>query len=584
MIKMDNLIYPKQYEANLKFRAKILSKAQKDDKIKAALLKQCKIDRLFFFNAFYYTYDPRTEDKTLPFITYPFQDKTILWDMACLAKNVDNLLMKTRDMGATWMLIGNDVAEWLFNSERIEIRWGSRKEDYVDTGGDMDSIFEKIRFLIKKLPNWLLPEGFNWNKHSNYMRIINPETGSSITGEATNPSFGRGGRKLRVRFDEFAFFETAEPAWDGTADVTHCRTAISTPFGSSNKFAQLANGTEIEEKYTLHWTQHPLKNQNTYYLDDSKEIPVPSDRAFELWESGKEIHSPWYDAECKRRGKPQTIAQELDISFLRSGLPFFDLEQLRKHKPWEIINRTTPLDQIPYGKFIKCRLVEQRGVMKIMEHPSGWLNLFQMPQEGTTFVVGADTAEGLLKGDQCSAVVRDKWTRNVFATLYLNCKPEEFAPLLFLISKFFKRQNEEALIAAENNAIGYTTNKELDDLGANIWRTKASEESSGQPKRGFTTTPQSRPLILNRLEEDVRKKTAEFRCPTLLSQFETFVCNEKTGKPEAEGEFLDDGCLAAAIAGYAIDIKPYRPKADVDNIRHQMAFDKRKFKNAGAKF
>lgn len=581
---MNSLIYPKDYLENLKYRAEALQKAKNNEKVRAALYSQAKTDRLFLFNVFYYTYDPRTQDKTLPFITYSFQDDFILWDMACLGKKSDNLVAKSRDMGASWLLIGNDVAQWLFNPERIETRWGSRKEDYVDTGGDMDSIFEKIRFLLQNLPKWMLPKKFNWGKHSNYMRIINPETGSSITGEATNPSFGRGGRKLRIRFDEFAFFDSAEAAWDGTADVTHCRTAISTPFGGSNKFAMLANGEEIQEKKYLHWTLHPKKNKNTYYYDNDVKIDVPSEKAYQLWGLGKEVRSPWYDAECERRGSPQSVAQELDISFLRSGLPFFDQERLTQHKRWGFHIRKSPLDTIPWGTHIRCSLVEQRGKIKVIENRSGWLRLFQKPDEGSTFVIGADTAEGLVKGDQCAAVVRDKWTRNVFATLSLNIRPEEFAPLLFLMSKFFKRQGEEALIAAENNNHGYSTNKELDDMGANIWRTKASEESAGQPKRGFTTTPQSRPLILDRLEEEVRKKSAEFRCPVLLNQFETFVCNEKTGKPEAEGSFLDDLVIAAAIAGYAIDIKPYKPKADIDYRRKARAYDLRKQKNAGVKF
>ena len=581
---IDFSTYPKNYDDNLVYRAEILTKGTNDPEFAEGLKEICSRDRLFLFNAFYYTYDPRTEDKTLPFITYLYQDQFILWDQSCLAKAKDNFVDKSRDMGVTWMLIGNDIGDWLFNKERIEIRWGSRKEQYVDTKGDMDSLFEKMRLLLKKMPSWMLPKGFNFNTHDNYMRLVNPETGSIITGEATNSSFGRGGRKLRVRYDEFAFWEQATPAWDGTADVTNCRTAISTPNGSANKFAQLAKGPEIEDKRSLHWTLHPLKRKGAYYIDNSQEIKVQEDKANQLWLKGVEIRSNWYDVECKRRGTEQSIGQELDISYLRSGLLFFNMVELKKQRIWDYYKRSDPLAQINWGKYITANILEMRGKYKLMERPDGNIRIFELPENGSTFVIGADTSEGLPKGDKCSAVVRDKWTRDVFATVDLLIKPEEFAPLLFALSEYFKKQNESALLAVENNNHGYTTCKELADLGANLWMTTASESNQGQVKRGFTTTPRTRPLILDRLEEDIRKHSAQLRDPDLIGQCETFIHNDKTGKPEADGDFHDDLVIATAIAGYAIDVKPYKAKADVDYKRRQMSYDRRKFKNAGAKF
>ena len=66
------------------------------------------------------------------------------------------LVEKSRDMGATWTTVAFSVWLWLFRPGSA-IGFGSRKELLVDRLGDMDSIFEKIRYTIKMLPGFLLP-------------------------------------------------------------------------------------------------------------------------------------------------------------------------------------------------------------------------------------------------------------------------------------------------------------------------------------------------------------------------------------------------------------------------------------------
>jgi hypothetical protein len=47
--------------------------------------------------------------------------------------------------------------------------------------------------MFGKLPDWMKPKGFVEKVHDNYMRIINPDNGATITGEAGD-NIGRGGR------------------------------------------------------------------------------------------------------------------------------------------------------------------------------------------------------------------------------------------------------------------------------------------------------------------------------------------------------------------------------------------------------
>ena len=123
--------YPKSIAENKIYRAKCLLKAQESDKVKAALLYKCKQDRLFWFNIFAWTYDPRSTDKHLPFITYPFQDHLIMWDAQKASNQEDSLIDKSRDMGATVCLLANDVYDWLFEDTKVEIVWGSYAESLM---------------------------------------------------------------------------------------------------------------------------------------------------------------------------------------------------------------------------------------------------------------------------------------------------------------------------------------------------------------------------------------------------------------------------------------------------------------------
>ena len=152
------------------------------------------------------TYDPRNAGKDgmltrMPFLLFPRQKEMIRFLQAMLEGEEDGLIEKCRDAGATWLCVAFSVWLWLF-WPGVAIGWGSRKEQYVDKLGVIDSIFEKIRQVIKGLPPEFLPVGFSMKDHLSYMRIINPENGSTIVGEAGD-NIGRGGR-TRIYFKDEA--------------------------------------------------------------------------------------------------------------------------------------------------------------------------------------------------------------------------------------------------------------------------------------------------------------------------------------------------------------------------------------------
>lgn len=143
-------------------------------------------------------------------------------------------------MGGSWMVITVFQWYWQFGGPGNDFLLGSRKSELVDKLGILDALFPKIRYQLYRQPDWLMPLVWDKNEHDNYMRLLNPETGSFLKGETINQYFGTSGRNKATLLDEFAKCDnTDESAWQSLSDVTNCRLPISPANGELNKFYRL---------------------------------------------------------------------------------------------------------------------------------------------------------------------------------------------------------------------------------------------------------------------------------------------------------------------------------------------------------
>jgi len=223
------------------------------------------------------TIDPRnatsTKPVTMPFILFERQKEFIRFVISCLQDQECGLTEKSRDMGATWLCVAISVWIWLY-MPGASVGWGSRKELLVDRIGDLDSIFEKMRRYIEMLPPFLLPEGFDSKKHTGYMKIVNPENGASITGEAGD-EIGRGGRKAIFFKDESSFYEHPESIEAALGDNTRVQIDISSVNNTATLFNRRRKSGEIwtpdkeidpgmVRVFIFDWRDHPAKTQEWY--------------------------------------------------------------------------------------------------------------------------------------------------------------------------------------------------------------------------------------------------------------------------------------------------------------------------------
>ena len=232
-----------------------------------------------FINDWVDTFDPRNAmielPTRMPFIMFERQAQMITFLQSCLLGEQNGLIDKSRDMGATWIACAFSVWLWRFHPG-ASIGWGSRKELLVDKLGDPDSIFEKLRMILKGLPKCFLPRGFSPDKHMAYMRLINPENDATITGESGD-NIGRGGRKLIYFKDESAHYEHPESIEAALGDNTRVQIDISTPNGVGTVYdRKKQSGVEwttdgLIEKgktriFVLDWSDHPTKTQQWHDL------------------------------------------------------------------------------------------------------------------------------------------------------------------------------------------------------------------------------------------------------------------------------------------------------------------------------
>lgn len=255
--------------------------------------EKAELDPVYFIDTFCYTFNPKQEPYHLRFKLFPFQ-RRLVKDLAhAITYGEDIFIEKCREMGATYTTVGVLLWFWLYRPGS-NFLIGSRKEDYVDnrrggtTGNKEESLFGKLDYMISRLPTFLLPEGFNRDKHFTYMSLVNPVNGNTVGGESSNPNFSRGGRQKAILLDEFAFWDNDNSAWGATADTTNCRIVLTTPGIRPSKAKRLRFGTDGEKikVVTLTYDQDPRKSRK--WLNDQKDRRSSDDFSREIminWES-----------------------------------------------------------------------------------------------------------------------------------------------------------------------------------------------------------------------------------------------------------------------------------------------------------
>ena len=218
---------------------------------------------LHWFEYYAWGFDPRPDAplQVQPLSLFDFQKRYVRWlEGMVFDQRTSGLVEKSRDMGATVIALAWADKQWLFR-EGFSAMLSSATEDLVDSKKDPDTLFEKVRFQLRLLPNWMLPAGFNLDRDMPYMNIANPVNGSVITGSAPTAKVGRQRRRTMVLMDEFAAWPFGGyPQYTALSQTARSLVALATPEGKFNKYAEWRHSGSANV-FVMDWREHPWKDK-----------------------------------------------------------------------------------------------------------------------------------------------------------------------------------------------------------------------------------------------------------------------------------------------------------------------------------
>jgi hypothetical protein len=277
---LDKGDWPPNYAQVAAWRAKRVAEFELDSSALDAANKHYAsgaIGCIDFINHWCDTYDPRNSGTSkpvnMPLIMFRRQEELVQFVMACILGDAPGMIEKSRDMGATWICAAVSVWMWRY-WDTSAIGWGSNNADKVDIIDNPDSVIEKVRILIRGLPEALRPKDVLNGDYMKQRNILNPISRSTIRGEI-NRQIGRGGRTRVYFVDETAHLEYPERVEASLSENTRCRIDISsvsglgTPFHRSREAGvEWAVGQPVHKDrmnvFIMDWSDHPEKTQEWY--------------------------------------------------------------------------------------------------------------------------------------------------------------------------------------------------------------------------------------------------------------------------------------------------------------------------------
>lgn len=249
----------------------------------------------------------------------------------------------------------------------------------------------------------------------------------------------------------------------------------------------------------------------------------------------EQLHWRKYTIANKCNGDLERFQQEYpstpEEAFIASGRPKFNVGTLKKYQS------KTKKGERGYLEYKSDKVV-------FIPDSKGYLEVWEHPQQGVNYCIGADVAEGLIHGDYSVAFVgTEEFTLPCMWHGHID--PDLFGDELVKLAKYYN----DAYLGIENNNHGLTTIRRVQYLEYwNIYYQKTYDMMTDKmsQKVGWHTNRKTKPMMINKLAEFVRDMTINIPSDLLISEMYTYIINEN-GTTDAQQGCHDDTVMSVAI-------------------------------------
>jgi len=410
-----------------------------------------------------------------------------------------SIVLKARQIG--FSTLAACYAFWLV------FFWGDRFVVMLSrTEREASKLLQKAKYGFKFMPQWMRQRGPQ--QTSDNLLKMTFDNDSAIESLPSGNDPARGESVYLVIVDEWAFLPNSEEAWSSIEPITdvggRC-IGLSTANGSGDFFHQMWLGSQTGV------------NQFVGIF-----FPWSAGDRDEAWYAAKASNMPSWQLHQEYPRNPEE-------AFIKSGNPVFDIDALMEIVPVDPLRGYLHV----YGR----KNVEYRRV------DNAEFAVWDFPEVGHVYVVGADVAEGLGHGDYSAAHVIDANANKVVAHWHGRIEPDLFGELLAEIAWWYNG----ALLGVENNNHGLTTVRAAHKYGyKNMYRTRrlAQRVPEQTEQLGWRTTAASKPLAIDELAASIRDVELELLDAYTIAELKTFV---RATNGKMHGSPHDDRVMSLAI-------------------------------------
>lgn len=426
--------------------------------------------------------------------------------------------LKARQLGVTWTwaLLALWYACTHPGSQTVIVSVGERESQ---------SVIRRIMYLHDSMPE-SLKQVFRLVRSTNeVVEIHHPDGNALIVSLPSSSTAGRGETVNLLILDECAHWDDA-----------------------SNRMASLLPTTADIGQVVVSSTANGIGG---YFYD--------------LWETGEQmgwtrlfsgaLARPDRDAEWVERmraqldlqgvekGRSNLGAQEYPMTpmeaFISTGGCVFPTEVLADY-----LEHSVRDDQ-----WRGTMMMDVSGVKTVRDQNGLW-RVWSWRQPGRKYLITGDPCGGGGGLDSGHMVVGDVQSLDQMACFHGKPEPEEFARQMYRAGWLWNDGRSPAVLAPEANEWGRAVLALLREWGyPNLWATKRFDQRRAEERvrEGWLTTSASRPVMIAALQEGLREGSLGVRDKLAVGEFQRFIANPRTGRPQAMEGYHDDRTMAWAI-------------------------------------